>query len=321
VEVKRLQAVGRIRLEAGHRYPIVVEYEGAGSEFCLAWRRSDLDTVAHAADTARGADVAIVFAGWAGEIEGEERDRASLSLPPEQTQVIQAVAAANPNTIVVLHGGAQVVMGDWLDAVEGVVMAWYFGQEGGNAIADLVLGKVNPSGKLPLTFVLQWEDHSAYGNYPGENGAVRYEEGVFVGYRHADKHEIEPLFPFGFGLSYTTFEFEDLQLSKPAMKNSETVTASITITNTGDVAGAEVAQLYIEDLESSIDRPVKELKGFQRVELEPGESRQLAFQISSEDLSFYSETANGWLAEPGRFRLHLGNSSRDASLSATLKLK
>ncbi|MEN8193029.1 MAG: fibronectin type III-like domain-contianing protein, partial [Bacteroidota bacterium] len=197
---------------------------------------------------------------------------------------------------------------------------FYPGQEEGNAVADILFGDVNPSGKLPVTFPKYYEDNPAYSYYPGENSELTYDEGIYVGYRHYDTKGIEPLFPFGFGLSYTTFKLSDIELNKEKINLDETIEVSCKVSNTGDVVGAEVVQLYIHDVESSIDREYKSLKDFIRVELEPGEEKTVSFEINKDDLAYYDVQSSDWKAEPGKFKLMIGNSSRDIKLDAEFEL-
>jgi beta-glucosidase len=264
------------------------------------------------------ADVAIVVVGlyhssrnkW--DVEGS--DKKELELPAKQVQLIQQTVQQNPKTIVVLINGSPVAMDQWLDKVPAVIEAWYAGMEGGRALADILFGDVNPSGKLPQTFSKKLADcpaHASKRTYPGENGKVYYEEDILVGYRYFDTKGIEPLFPFGHGLSYTTFKYENLRVS-----GSTPIGVSVDITNTGSRAGAEVVQLYVQDVEASVPRPLKELKGFQKVRLDPGQKTAVKFELKTEDLAFYSEKDHQWVTEPGKFVLHVGSSSRDIRLQA-----
>jgi beta-glucosidase len=264
-------------------------------------------------------DVALVFAGFSPETEEEEFDR-TLSLPAGQDELIQAVARANQRTVVVLNGGGPVLMGRWLAQVPSVLMAWYPGQEAGRAPTAVLFGDANPSGKLPVTFVKRWEDSAAFGNYPGENLGVNYAEGLYVGYRHSDKNNVEPLFPFGHGLSYTTFAYSDLTVSPAKVAPGQPVEVKLSVRNTGAVAGAEVVQVYLRDVQSSVDRPVKELKAFRRTVLKPGEAQVVTLTLEPGALSFYDEAARSWVAEPGAFEVQAGASSRDIRLKAEFEL-
>ncbi|MHA1130716.1 MAG: glycoside hydrolase family 3 C-terminal domain-containing protein, partial [Candidatus Helarchaeota archaeon] len=277
------------------------------------------------------ADVTVIFAGLNHKkyMDAENSDRTTLELPSDQIALINRTVQENANTIVVLISGSPIAMDGWIENVPAVVQAWYAGCEGGRVIADILFGDVNPSGRLPITFPKKLKDSPAHKSkkaYPGEkiydkkgkikDEIVYYDEGIFVGYRYFDKHNIEPLFPFGHGLSYTTFEYSNLKLSTTQLVTTDTLSISVEIQNTGDQAGAEVVQLYLEDVESTVDRPVKELKGFQKVFLEAGEKKTVEFLIDKDDLSFYDEDERCWKAENGAFRIHIGSSSRDIRLHA-----
>lgn len=274
-----------------------------------------------AVQAARTSDVAIVFAGYSWKLETEGKDRPNMDLPAGQDELIQAVAAVNKKTIVVINAGDSVTLTRWIDQVPGVMDAWYGGEEGGTAIADLIFGDVNPSGKLPFTSLRKLEDSPSFANYPGTNLQVHYAEGIYVGYRYFDKHtETPPLFPFGFGLSYTTFALGDLQVPKSVGQNGDAIVTA-TVRNTGQRHGAEVVQLYLADPSAPVDRPVRELKGFQRVDLAPGESRVVRFTLDRRAFSFYSTDKHAWTAQPGRFEVSVGTSSRDLQLHGSFQLK
>ena len=215
--------------------------------------------------------------------------------------------------MVVLTNGSAVAM-PWVDRVPAIVEAWLGGQAGAGAAADAVFGKVNPSGKLAETFPARLEDTPAFLNFPGEDGEVLYGERIFVGYRYYDKRRIEPLFPFGHGLSYTEFSYSDLEVSSEQISDTDSLTVTVTVTNAGDVAGKEIVQLYVKDVEASVQRPEKELRGFRKLELAPGESRQAQFVLSERDFSFYSTRHGRWIAESGDYELLVGASSRDIRL-------
>jgi beta-glucosidase len=268
---------------------------------------------------AAGADVALVFIGTSGEWESEGFDRPDMELPGRQVELVEKVAAANPNTIVVLNTGSPISM-LWLDKVAAVVEAWFPGQECGNAIADVLFGDVNPSGRLSQTWPVRLEDNPAYINYPGENGRVVYGEGLFVGYRYYEKKKIEPLFPFGHGLSYTTFEYGNLRLDKAEYALGEPITASVDVTNSGSRAGKEVIQLYVRDVESRLVRPQKELKAFAKVALKPGETETVTLTLDERALSFYDDAQAQWVAEAGEFEVLVGASSRDIRCTGVLTL-
>jgi len=220
---------------------------------------------------------------------------------------------------VVINAGSAVEM-PWADEVPAILQLWYNGQEQGNALADVLFGEVNPSGKLPTTFPMRLQDNPAYINYPGENGKVRYGEGIFVGYRYYDKKELAPLFPFGHGLSYTSFSYSNLNLSAHKLSEAESVTVTFDLTNTGNLTGKEVAQLYVRDVKSLAARPEKELKAFSKVELAPGETKTVCFTLDREAFWFFDTAQNNWAVEPGEFEILVGASSRDIRLSAALTM-
>jgi beta-glucosidase len=308
------EVMASVELVAGQVYPLVVEYGRGSASFsavrlgCL--RPQPADAFERAVQLAREAEVAIVFAGLSEEWESEGFDRPDMDLVGEQDRLIAEVAAVNPRTVVVLQTGSPVAM-PWLARVSAVVQAWYPGQECGHAIADVLFGDVNPSGRLAQTFPVRLEDNPASLNYPGESGQVRYGEGIFVGYRYYEKKRIAPLFPFGFGLSYTTFRYGSLQLSTRAMAPDDTLHVSLEISNTGERAGQEVVQLYIRDRVASVQRPHKELKAFAKVQLAGGESRVLTFALTREALAYYAILKRAWVAEAGEFEVLVGSSSQD----------
>jgi beta-glucosidase len=267
------------------------------------------DGIERAVALANRSDVALIFAGLSGEWESEGFDRHNIDLVGQQNELIARVAAANKRTIVVLNTGSPIAM-PWLEQVAAVVQAWFPGQECGNAIADVLFGDVNPSGKLPQTFPVRLEDNPAYLNYPGENGKVRYGEGLFVGYRYYEKKKIAPLFPFGFGLSYTTFDYNNLRLSASAIGPEDTLEVQVDVTNTGERAGKEIVQLYVRDVQSRLHRPDKELKAFAKVELEPGERKTVSLSLARQALAYYDDLAQAWVAEAGEFEVLVGSSSQ-----------
>jgi len=269
------------------------------------------------------ADVAIVFAGLNHKKYGdrEGKDKIKLELSPEQIELINKTAQENPKTIVFLINGSPIAMDGWIENVPAVVEAWYAGQEAGNAIADIIFGDINPSGKLPITFPKKLSDspaHVSKRTYPG-NEKVYYDEGIFVGYRHFDTKKIDPLFPFGHGLSYTTFSYENLKISKETVSGDEKFTVSVDITNSGDRAGSEVVQLYVQDVECSVERPLKELKGFKKIQLEAGEKQTVIFVLEKKDLSFFDEINNSWKAEEGIFKILVGSSSKDIRVQTEIE--
>lgn len=312
-------------LERGREYSIVLEFTKSAWVPLAAVRLGCLppvpaDAIERAAKLAANSDVALVFAGLSGEWESEGFDRPNLELAGEQVALIEQVAAANKHTVVVLNTGSPIAM-PWLDKVAAVVQAWYPGQECGNAITDVLFGNVNPSGKLTETFPMRLEDNPAYINYPGENGKVFYGEGLFVGYRYYEKKKIAPLFPFGFGLSYTTFSYDALRLSAQKIAPDEILQVSIDVTNTGSRAGQEVVQVYVRDLESHLHRPEKELKAFAKVQLEPGERKTVTLSLARDAFAYYDDLKHAWVAEAGVFEIQVGSSSQDIHATATFELK
>ena len=273
-----------------------------------------------AADAAAQSDVAIVVVGRYPKLEGESFDVATMDLPPGQDELIEAVETANPHTIVVLNTGDPVTMTRWIEKTPALLFMGYGGQEGGKALANILFGVANPSGKLPVTMPKHFEDSPAYGHYPGEHLKVNYAEGIYVGYRYFDTKKIGPQFPFGFGLSYTSFEYSGLDVHSSRVGSKEPA-VTVTVKNTGARAGAEVVQLYIHDGHSPIDRPEHELKGFRRVELKPGESKQVEFWLGRQDFSYWSPEKKGWVADPGAFEVQVGGSSRSIELREPLELR
>jgi len=247
--------------------------------------------------------------------DSEGMDRRRFNLTSIQINNVLKSVQENPNTIVILINGSPIAM-DWVDKVPALIEAWYPGMEGGRALASILFGDVNPSGKLPITFPKTLDDS------PGQiikDLDVKYEEDIFVGYRHFDKKNIEPLYPFGYGLSYTSFFYENLKIDKDKVSRGENFSISVDITNSGNRAGAEVVQLYVQDVECSVERPLKELKGFKKVFIEPGKKQAISFKLGEEDLSFYDQKENCWKAEKGIFSILIGSSSRDIRLEGKIE--
>jgi beta-glucosidase len=267
------------------------------------------------------ADAAVIVVGRYAKLESEDFDIKSLDLPAGQDELIKAVAKVNQNTIVVINAGGPIIMTKWVAEVPAIVDMWYGGQEGGNAIADVLFGEANPSGKLPVSFVKEWKDSPAYGHYPGENLQVEYAEGIYVGYRYFDKKKVEPLFPFGYGLSYTKFDYGELKVSPNEAAAGQPVEVSLQLRNSGSRSGAEVVELYVHDGHASVDRPIQELKGFQRVELAREETKTVHFTIDRSALAFYSTAKKDWVTEPGQFDVLVGSSSRDIRMKGSFVLK
>ena len=309
------QITAEVKLKGGISYPIKVEYYWQGSP---RWRSVGIghqppqpkDLIADAVKLAKHADVVVLVASLNGEWETEGADRVDMKLPGMQNELIKQVAKANKNTIVVLNVGSAVEM-PWIDKVPAVLQLWYDSQEQGNALADILFGDVNPSGKLPTTFPVRLEDNPAFINYPGENGKVRYGEGIFVGYRYYEKKNVTPLFPFGHGLSYTKFKYSNLRLSAKSIKPNETFEVKVDVTNTGKVIGKEIVQLYVRDVKSTFARPEKELKGFEKIELKPKQTKTVTFTLDREAFWYFDVAKNAWSTEPGEFEILVGASSRD----------
>jgi beta-glucosidase len=312
-----------VNLEKGKPVDIKIEYYQRQRRVAvrLIWQKIEKYPSQKAVELAQSSDMAILFLGSGLSDDSEGRDRDNLSLPKEQEEMILEVTKVNPKTVIVLNGGAGIEMKKWIDNVPGLILAWFPGQEGGDAIADILLGKVNPSGKLVTTFFKNWEDCAAYNNYPGKDDVVNYTEGVFVGYRHFDAEGIEPYFAFGHGLSYTSFEYKNLVISREKIKKGESVTINVTLKNTGGRDGAEVVQLYLGDEKASVPRPVKELKGFQKVFLKAGEEKKITLKIGLQDMQFFDSCIHDWKTEPGKFNVYVGSSSRDIRLKGSFVLE
>ena len=277
------------------------------------------EMIREAVEAARSARVAVVFAGLPDVYESEGYDRTHMRMPDCQNRLIEAVAAANPNTVVVLYNGSPVEM-PWIGSVKAVLEAYLGGQAVGLATVRILFGEVNPSGKLPESFPKKLSDNPSYLFYGGEGDTAEYREGIFVGYRYYDRKETELLFPFGHGLSYTSFDFSDLRLSRKRITDQESLTATVRVTNTGKRAGKSVVQLYVGDCESSVFRPVRELKGFEKIFLEPGESKDVSFTLDKRSFAYWNTKIHDWHVESGEFRIEIGHSSRDIACCAAVQV-
>jgi beta-glucosidase len=277
----------------------------------------DASLLAEAVEVARSAQTVVAFLGLPGPDESEGYDRPRLGLPDNQVALLRAVADVNPRVVVVLANGSAVTVTAWRDLAPAILETWLGGQAGGSAVADLLLGLRTPSGKLTETIPHRIEDTPAFGNFPGEAGVVRYGEGVLVGYRWYDTRAADVAYPFGHGLSYTTFAYDGIT----ATADGTDVTVTATITNTGSVAGAEVVQVYVRDPEASVLRPTRELKAFAKVSLEPGESQEVAFELVARDLSYWHPGLHRWVVEGGEFVVEVGASSRDLRGSVSLTVE
>ena len=305
------------------------KFDGVSSGQNLKDDRSARQLIEEAVRIAQSADYVIFIGGLnkSGHQDCEDTDRKGLELPYKQDKVIGALAKVNKNLIVVNISGNAVAM-PWISEVPAVIQAWYLGTEAGNAIASVLVGDVNPSGKLPFTFPEKLEDVGAHqlGDYPGrqrEDGIFdeKYNESIFVGYRWTDKQKIRPLFPFGHGLSYTTFAYGKATVNKKVMKIDEQIAITVPITNTGKRIGSEIVQLYISDLKSSLPRPVKELKGFSKIQLAPGETQEVTFLVDKQALSFFNDSRHEWVAEPGKFEAQIAASATDIKSKVTFELE
>ena len=286
----------------------------------------DQSLIQRAVEIAKNSNVAIVFAGLPEHYESEGYDRKHMSLPEAHNLLIEEVAKVQPNVVVVLSNGSPVEI-PWVNSVKGILESYLGGQASGGAVADILFGIVNPSGKLAETFPKKLSDNPSYLNFPGEGDRVEYREGIFVGYRYYDKKQMEPLFPFGHGLSYTTFEYSNMWVSRREMNDDETVEVRVRVKNTGNVKGKEIVQLYVRDCESTVNRPEKELKGFEKVELEPGEEKIVSFILDKRAFAYYNTELKDWHVESGEFEILVGKSSRDIVLrekvivNSTVQLK
>ncbi len=306
--------ISEVCFEHGYVGDLSAAYDGVQTGQNLDEKRSENRLIADAVALARKAD-AVIFVGGLNKSahqDCEGADRTEYGLPYAQDKVIEALAAANPNLAVVLVSGNAVAM-PWLERVPAVVEAWFAGSEAGHALADVLFGKVNPSGRLPFTFPVRLEDNSAHaiGEYPGNGTEIHYNEGIFVGYRWHEARRIAPLFAFGHGLSYTTFEYSNLRADRRTLHDNGALRISVDITNTGDRAGQEVVQLYIGDETSTLPRPVKELKGFRKILLDSGETGTVTFAVTPELLACYDDSEQAWVIEPGVFTASIGASSQD----------
>ncbi len=275
--------------------------------------------IAEAVAAAKAAKVAVVFAGLPDAYESEGYDRTHMRLPDAQNTLIEAVAAANANTVVVLHNGSPVEL-PWIDKVKGVLEVYLGGQAVGLATVKVLYGDVNPSGRLPESFPKKLSDNPSYLFYGGEPRATEYREGIFVGYRYYDKKEMDVLFPFGYGLSYTTFEYSNLRLSASEIADTDALTATVTVTNTGRRAGKAVAQLYVRNAEGDVIRPIRELKGFKKVELAPGESKDVTFALDKRSFACWNGVIRDWHVPTGDYAVEVGAHSRDLPLSAPVRV-
>ena len=278
------------------------------------------ELIHEAEEAAREADIAVIFGGLWVAYDREGFDRKHLEIDSSHIRLIEAVSRVQKRVVVVLSNGDAVVMSPWLDHVGAVVEQFLVGETIGEALARVLFGEVNPSGKLPVTFPKRLEDTSAYPYFPGECSHHVYGEGIFVGYRYFDKKKIEPLFPFGYGISYTTFQYSAIRADRSQMKDTDTVTVSVDVTNTGCVKGKEIVQIYVSDEKSRLKRPEKELKAFGKVELEPGETKTLTFTLGYRDFAYYDPEASDWVVEEGIFHIHAAANAGDIRQSIPVEV-
>jgi beta-glucosidase len=312
-----------LRLQAGKPYAVKLDYVHVDhhARLGLGVRKLSELVSPEAKLLAARADVVVAAVGFHPETEGEGADR-TFELPAGQEDLIATLRKANKNTIVVVTSGGGVDMSRWVDSVPAIVQAWYPGQEGGRALARLLFGDASPSGRLPVTFDRRLEDGAtAYSYFPDRDGRIRYREGVFLGYRHVDKTGKQPLFPFGFGLSYTTFRYANLTITPATMPVDGTLAVAFELTNTGTRAGAEVAQVYVADHHAKVPRPPKELKGFTKVMLAPGETRRVQVRLDRRAFSYWDVAGKRWTAAPGRFEVLVGSSSQHIELRGAVALE
>jgi len=276
--------------------------------------------ISKACEIAKIAQVAVIFAGLPDSFESEGYDRIHMSMPNCQNELIKRIVKVQPNTVVVLHNGSPIEM-PWQDDVKGILEAYLGGQAVGEACVDVLFGDVNPSGKLPETFPRKLQDNPSYLYYGGEGDKSEYREGVFVGYRYYDKKDVDVLFPFGYGLSYTTFHYSNLLLSSKEIKDTSMLTVTVDVTNTGDIAGKEIVQLYVGAKESKIIRPLKELRGFEKISLNQGETKTVSFILTKRSFSYYNTQIHDWYVETGDYQILIGKSSRDIVLNDTVHVE
>ncbi len=288
--------------------------------YCAEEEETDEELLAEAVRAARETETAVIFAGLPESREIEGSDRETMAIPENQNRLIREIAKVQPHTVVVLHGGAPMEL-PWLPEVDSVLCMYLGGDRAGEAACDLLFGRANPCGKLAETWPAKLEDNPSWLNFPGEDGVVKYQEEIFVGYRYYDKKKMDVCFPFGHGLSYTDFSYSDIVLDKDRISCDDLLTVRCRVSNTGKMYGKEAVQLYVSDMESSVRRPVRELKGFCKIGLQPGETKEVVFSLDKRAFAYYEEKVTGWYVESGRFRIEIGASSRDIRLSEEVQVE
>ena len=325
----RLKGIADVDFARGYVGDVTGAYNGVTTGQDLADSRNETELIAEAVEKAKAADYVIVFGGLnkSDFQDCEGHDRKDFALPYAQDRLVEALAKVNRRVVFVNISGNAVAM-PWIKDVPAVIQGWFIGSESGNALASILVGDANPSGKLPFSWMKSLDQYGAHalGAYPGtwrnDEKIIdeEYKEDIFVGYRWADKYKLVPLFPFGHGLSYTSFEYGKASI-EPSADEASLFTLHSSIKNTGSRAGAETVQLYIRDVKSSLSRPVKELKGFQKITLAPGESRDITFTIDKSMLSFYDDSKGEWVMEPGRFEALVGASAGDIKAKVAFEVK
>lgn len=304
-------------VQAAEREALSVTYTMG---YCVHGEQTEEALLPEAVRAADNAEYAVIFAGLPNAYESEGGDRTNLKLPENQNRLIEEVVKVQPNTIVVLHGGAPMEL-PWVQQVPAILCMYLGGQNVGAAAVSLLFGDKNPSGKLAETWPLRLEDNPSYLNFPGEDGSVDYREGIFIGYRYYDKKKLPVLFPFGHGLSYTEFAYSNLKLDKTSMTDTETVEISCDVKNIGTCRGKEVVQLYVSDKVSTVNRPIRELKEFEKVSLEPGETKTISFTLDKRAFAYYETKMKDWFVESGAFEIEIGSSSRSIHLQQTINVQ
>jgi len=322
-------AIYQVTLKGNRLYDLKIEYHGQpynpdkGISLLLQlnWQPPQTASIQHAVSVAAHSDIALIFAGTSSHFESEGFDRKNLRLPDNQDELIRRVARVNKHTVVILSTGAPVVVNPWVSQVPALLETWFDGEYIGTAITNILLGKVNPSGKLPVTFPVSWKQEPlSVQNYRNNDSTDTYSEGLYVGYRHFDKEQIKPQFPFGFGLSYTSFKYKNLKITTDTIGGKLSADVSFTITNTGKREGAEIAQVYVHEENPQLDRPVKELKGFARVDLKPGASKTVHVKLDRDAFHYYNPVKKAWVVDSATFNILVGASSRNILLSGNIKL-
>ena len=310
-----------VNFKSNKKYKIRLEYyeNGGGANVKLSMRTNSKKLISDAVLAASKSDVALLFVGTSDQFESEGFDRKDLILPNNQDELIKKITQVNKNVVVVLTTGSPVLMNDWIENVDGLIETWFDGEEIGNAAADVLLGNYNPSGKLPITFPKSWKDCSAFTSYKNKDSVSVYSDGIYVGYRYFDKHNIEPLFPFGYGLSYTKFQYSDMNVENN-IQNDNTVSVSFRIKNVGEKNGAEISQIYLSAVNPKVEMAPKELKGFSRTFVNAGKTKLVTIKLQKSDFAYYDEKQDKWIVNPGKYIISVGSSSRDIRFKKEITL-